>query len=567
MQNLWSLSRNLRGSSRPLSPMSTSHPQPDSPATEELVAYLDGELSADECRQVERRLATDADYRRQLTELEQAWDVLEELPQPAVTDDFARTTIEMVTVAAKQEVTVQSTTRAATSRRQRLIAVAIGLGLAAGAFAAVQTLVASANRILIDNLPVIAQFDVLQQVKDFDFLRGLSRLELPAATPNDTATAFVEAAEELTSAAARRQWIAALPAERKADLASKLERFERLSPAPATQIKLQTLAQEISDSPDRAELQETLARYSAWVQQLTPGKQAELRELASEDRLRRVEQTIQMAKREPRWQLSPEDERGLQEAILHVVEQKRLEFIAELRRQGNREPERRIANMSAAAVASLIVQRELHSDERRHELQDRLTALLSPEAQQHFAGLEGRQRGWQLSQWIRAALRPKFGPEELESFFAGKDLNNDQREYLLSLPQAEMDDQLQQMYMSLQVGLRNDDWLRGMRRNGPGRNGPGRNEPSRERWEEGRGPGERGLREGPPRGFENRGPESRPGEFGGPRRGGPPPWDDASGLKPPPIDRPAGPPPREFGPRPHDNRRPPEHSPPPEALD
>ena len=50
---------------------STESPSRD-PIAEELVAYLDGELSPDECRQVEERLASDADYREQLRELDQA---------------------------------------------------------------------------------------------------------------------------------------------------------------------------------------------------------------------------------------------------------------------------------------------------------------------------------------------------------------------------------------------------------------------------------------------------------------------------------------------------------------
>ena len=64
--------------------MSTSPHNPTRPTTDELVAYLDGELTADECRRVERRLASDADYRRRLTELEQAWSALEALPPTVV---------------------------------------------------------------------------------------------------------------------------------------------------------------------------------------------------------------------------------------------------------------------------------------------------------------------------------------------------------------------------------------------------------------------------------------------------------------------------------------------------
>ena len=89
--------------------MSTSDLQPDDARTEELVAYLDGELPDEAARLVEQRLATDDDYRRQLGELDQAWSALEALPTPTVDDKFARTTIEMVALAAQRDLTQQST--------------------------------------------------------------------------------------------------------------------------------------------------------------------------------------------------------------------------------------------------------------------------------------------------------------------------------------------------------------------------------------------------------------------------------------------------------------------------
>ena len=46
------------------------------------------------------------------------------------------------------------------------------------------------------------------------------------------------------------------------------------------------------------------------------------------------------------------------------------------------------------------------------------------------------------------------------------ELTNDQREYLLGLPLPEMEDQLRQMYMRSQVGLRDGDWRGGFGRPG-----------------------------------------------------------------------------------------------------
>ena len=137
--------------------MSTSPSQSDTPETDELVAYLDGELTADECRHVERRLASDADYRRRLTELEQAWSALEALPPTVVDDDFARTTIEMVTVAAEREAQAVAAAQATVGRRTTYWLAAAGLAIALAAFAAARTFLPSQNRSLVADLPVIAQ--------------------------------------------------------------------------------------------------------------------------------------------------------------------------------------------------------------------------------------------------------------------------------------------------------------------------------------------------------------------------------------------------------------------------
>src|SRR5262245_38076124 len=156
--------------------MSTTNPQPDNSATEELVAYLDGELTFDASRRVERRLATDEDYRRELSALDQAWSALEELPQATVKDDFAHTTIEMVTVAAKRDLIEQTAALETKRRRSTILAAAGCAALAVAAFVAGRMLLPNENHALISDLPVIAQLDVLTQVDNIEFLRSLSDL-------------------------------------------------------------------------------------------------------------------------------------------------------------------------------------------------------------------------------------------------------------------------------------------------------------------------------------------------------------------------------------------------------
>ncbi|MEX0585756.1 MAG: hypothetical protein WD176_03880, partial [Pirellulales bacterium] len=50
----------------------------------DLVAYLDGELDAETSRELENLLATDPNARDEMQRMEQAWDLLDELPRAEV---------------------------------------------------------------------------------------------------------------------------------------------------------------------------------------------------------------------------------------------------------------------------------------------------------------------------------------------------------------------------------------------------------------------------------------------------------------------------------------------------
>ena len=84
--------------------MTKTDPYPTEPSLEEIVAYLDGELSEVENAQVERRLSTDEIYRRQMQGFDRVWSALDELPGVTAGDRFSKTTMEMVVVAAQEEV-------------------------------------------------------------------------------------------------------------------------------------------------------------------------------------------------------------------------------------------------------------------------------------------------------------------------------------------------------------------------------------------------------------------------------------------------------------------------------
>ena len=71
----------------------------DNPSPEMLSAYLDGELTADECEQVEQWLATNEPYRRELRELQQLHDGLKALPRYRLPASFPARVLERIDAA------------------------------------------------------------------------------------------------------------------------------------------------------------------------------------------------------------------------------------------------------------------------------------------------------------------------------------------------------------------------------------------------------------------------------------------------------------------------------------
>jgi anti-sigma factor RsiW len=144
----------------------------DLTATDEvLVAYLDGELDAEQRRSVEDRLPRDDDFRRRLNELDRAWDLLDELPKTVADESFVRSTVAMVAVAAEQEV---SHTQRQSVWPRRICYAAVGALVVFAAvlgYCAVGQYADAENRALARDLPVIEDLDLYRRI---DFLRQLS---------------------------------------------------------------------------------------------------------------------------------------------------------------------------------------------------------------------------------------------------------------------------------------------------------------------------------------------------------------------------------------------------------
>jgi hypothetical protein len=163
-------------------PVELEENQPQ-PLEERLVAYLDGELDDAEVRKVEELVAADPKAREVLAGLDHAWTLLDKLSPASVDDVFTRTTIEMVSVKAAEDLAGQQAAIPRRRRRRWLIGAGSLAILAAAGFFGVALFWPNPNRELLQDLPVLEDLDEFQRVfnkndQDVQFLRLLHQHKL-----------------------------------------------------------------------------------------------------------------------------------------------------------------------------------------------------------------------------------------------------------------------------------------------------------------------------------------------------------------------------------------------------
>jgi anti-sigma factor RsiW len=153
---------------------------------EDLVAYLDGELSEAATQEIESTLVREPGIRQEVDLLARTWDLLDVLPQKPASGHFTAKTMASIAVERPPETPAE--------RRRKWIRRGVtGLAWAGGVFLAAAIGFLSANRwiqtdadLLVEKLPLVQEIDVYQEIDDAEFLIQLRNSGLfdDASKPN-----------------------------------------------------------------------------------------------------------------------------------------------------------------------------------------------------------------------------------------------------------------------------------------------------------------------------------------------------------------------------------------------
>lgn len=230
------------------------------PSDDDLVAYLDGELDEATSRLVEEKATGDAATRTKIQFLRKTYDLLDYLPKPEPSADFATKTVTQIQHFPSRSAEIPSARTANRNWIGIILAAcaAIAVGLAAGFLSRPPT--PTAESLTADLLPVLARLPLYAGVDDLEFLRKLDRPDLFGVDANEVSPAPVRLDRPL---AAELQ-------------ARRFEEFRSL--APKRRQEIVALDRQFRELPEaeRDRLGGVLEDYAVWIDRLPDPLRAEV---------------------------------------------------------------------------------------------------------------------------------------------------------------------------------------------------------------------------------------------------------------------------------------------------
>ncbi len=272
-----------------------SDDQPVDAIDEQLVAYLDGELPPDDVRELERRLGGDSILRQRLRELQNGWELLDELPQPASSGALLETTIRMAAVDGGKR---PSDANGAWYQRRIGVISAIALATLL-CFAAGIVGVRLRNQMRyqqqLRDLSVAVHLDAYLNANDIPLIEAISQMDQwrqAAAIAERLGEWNFSLAGMIDNASPqqREELLPTLSIEDQESVAAAWERFEKI--APADRLGVKDVAEYVANHNDPQALLKTMDRFARWRESLSAEERDQLTVGTLDERLGFIKQAI-----------------------------------------------------------------------------------------------------------------------------------------------------------------------------------------------------------------------------------------------------------------------------------
>ena len=443
---------------------------PSQQQLERIVAYLDGELSAEESAQVEQQLATDADFRQALQGAERAWTALDELPMVQVDKELAHTTMEMVVVAARNDIEAKTIALPVQRRKHKTKTVLLATMVMLLGALVFRVLWNNPNRRLLADLPVIQNVDIYSQFQSIEFLQHLDRLlgkrnEKLSTSDAEQLQAKAVVFQQVAADDGREARLGLLSDDEKIVLRAKLNRFSDLSPQQKAEMR--QLHEQLLADDDRQQLLQTMFRYQQWLSELSQSQQYEYRELKASKRAVRVVREMERAASKQQFELSQKQLQRLLRIIRPYIQKTTQQnqgiFEQELAKMPKRDQRQFRARAKPEQMMWAFQFAMRHSGNHTEMMQafnDVVVGALPDEMQEPYQLLPFWEKADLMRSWLwqarsqvakgrRSGTKLRAGDiseQEFADFFV-EELDPAEKERLLALPRDQMQQQLRQMIL------------------------------------------------------------------------------------------------------------------------
>ncbi len=272
-------------------------PESDDP---ELIAYLDGELGADDSRTVESKIGVDPAMRVKAEEYKKTYDLLDYLPKPEPSPTFTTRTLTRLHPVNASSTVVPNVPALTRNVWPELLLWALALVAVgtAGYFGhslarSYWNPVPEAEKFDQADLPLIHDLPYYLGVDDLDFLKLLRKAEV-----------FDDSGSAATPTSNEPRETVSLVAQQKL-----IEQF--LNDSPARRLQLRSLHRELNElpAPERTSYRRTLESYAAWLDRLPDNSRKEI--LAAPTSGERLDAVLRVRERLWRESLPPSQQKAL----------------------------------------------------------------------------------------------------------------------------------------------------------------------------------------------------------------------------------------------------------------